>query len=93
MENGGSMTVDVAEKKDHYVVSIEDTGCGIRQENFNKIFDPFFSTKDNGTGLGISIVRNIIEGHKGSLWIESTAGDTPGQYGTWTKVFIKLPKG
>ena len=93
MENGGSMTVDVAEKKDHYVVSIEDTGCGIRQENLSKIFDPFFSTKDNGTGLGISIVRNIIEGHKGSLWIESTVGDTPGQHGTGTKVFIKLPKG
>jgi two-component system sensor histidine kinase HydH len=93
MENGGSMTVDVAEKKDHYVVSIEDTGCGIRQENLSKIFDPFFSTKDNGTGLGISIVRNIVEGHKGSVWFESKVGDTPGQYGTGTKVFIKLPKG
>ena len=93
MENGGSMTVDVAEKKNHYVVSIEDTGCGIRQENLSKIFDPFFSTKDNGTGLGISIVRNIIEGHKGSVWLESKVGDTPGQYGAGTKIFIKLPKG
>jgi len=93
MENGGSMTVDVAEKKDHYVVSIEDTGYGIRQEILSKFFDPFFSTKDKGSGLGISIVRNIIEGHKGSVWIDSKVGDPPGQHGAGTKVFIKLPKG
>jgi signal transduction histidine kinase len=92
MGNGGRMNVDVTEKKDHYIVSIADTGCGIRQENLSKIFDPFFSTKDNGTGLGISIVRNIIEGHKGSVWINSDGGDRPGRQDTGTKVFIKLPK-
>jgi signal transduction histidine kinase len=75
------------------MVSIEDTGCGIRQENLSKIFDPFFSTKDKGSGLGISIVRNIIEGHKGSVWIDSEVGDPSGQHGAGTKVFIKLPKG
>jgi signal transduction histidine kinase len=93
MENGGRINVDVTEKKDHYVVSIADTGCGIRQENLSKIFDPFFSTKDKGSGLGISIVRNIIEGHKGSVWINSDGGGPPGRQDTGTKVFIKLPKG
>lgn len=92
MKNGGTMTVDVTEKKGHYVVSIMDTGCGISQENLSKIFDPFFSTKDKGSGLGISIVKNIIEGHKGSIWIESKVGDPKGRNGTGTKVFIKLPK-
>lgn len=92
MKNGGTMTVDVTEKKGHYVVSIMDTGCGISQENLGKIFDPFFSTKDKGSGLGISIVKNIIEGHKGSIWIESKVGDPQGRNGTGTKVFIKLPK-
>jgi two-component system sensor histidine kinase HydH len=92
MKNGGTMTVDVTEKKGHYVVSIMDTGCGISQENLSKIFDPFFSTKDKGSGLGISIVKNIIEGHKGSIWIESKVGDPQGRNGTGTKVFIKLPK-
>ncbi|UCF82643.1 MAG: GHKL domain-containing protein [Desulfobacteraceae bacterium] len=93
MENGGTITVDVTEKKGHYVVSIEDTGYGIGQENLNRIFDPFFSTKDKGSGLGISIVKNIIEGHKGSIRIESTVGDPQGQDNTGTKVFIILPKG
>ena len=85
MKNGGTLKVDVAEEKDHYVVGIEDTGCGISQENLGKIFDPFFSTKDKGSGLGISIVRNIIEGHKGSIWIES-------RNSLGTKVFMKLPR-
>jgi signal transduction histidine kinase len=93
MENGGTITVAVTEKKNHYVVSIEDTGSGISQEHLKRIFDPFFSTKDKGSGLGISIVRNIIEGHNGSIWIESEGGDPPRQNNTGTKVFIKLPMG
>ena len=91
MENGGTITVAVTEKRNHYFVSIEDTGYGISQENLTKIFNPFFSTKDKGSGLGISIVRNIIEGHKGSIWIESEVGDPPGRNTAGTKVFIKLP--
>ena len=93
MENGGTITVAVTEKKNHYFVSIEDTGYGISQKNLTKIFNPFFSTKDKGSGLGISIVRNIIEGHNGSIWIESEVGETPGQDNKGTKVFIKLPMG
>jgi signal transduction histidine kinase len=85
MKNGGRLTVEIGEERDHYIVGIEDTGSGISDENLKKIFDPFFSTKDRGSGLGISIVRNIIEGHKGSIWIES-------KHGSGTKVFIKLPR-
>jgi signal transduction histidine kinase len=85
MENGGRINVEVGEEKDHFVVGIEDTGSGISEENLKKIFDPFFSTKDKGSGLGISIVRNIVEGHKGSIWIESKDG-------AGTKVFMRLPR-
>ena len=85
MKNGGRLTVEIGEERDHYIVGIEDTGSGISDENLKKMFDPFFSTKDRGSGLGISIVRNIIEGHKGSIWIES-------KHGSGTKVFIKLPR-
>lgn len=80
------MTVNVSEKKGRYVVGIEDTGCGISQEDLSKIFNPFFSSKEKGSGLGLPIVRNIIEGHKGTIRIESGEG-------SGTKVIIELPMG
>jgi signal transduction histidine kinase len=85
MQGGGSVTVQVSEEKEWYIIGIEDTGCGISQETLSRIFDPFFSTKDKGSGLGLSIVRKIFEGHNGSIWIESVEG-------TGTKVFVKLPR-
>jgi two-component system sensor histidine kinase HydH len=86
IENGGTITVNVEEKRNRYIMEIEDTGCGISRENLSKIFNPFFSTKETGTGLGVSIVRNIIEGHGGTIRIDS-------EEGTGTKVKIELPKG
>jgi len=86
MKGGGTMTVTVAEKKGYYVVEVEDTGCGISRENLGKIYNPFFSTKDKGSGLGLSIVRNIVEGHHGYIQIESKEG-------SGTKVTIGLPRG
>jgi len=85
MRNGGTMTTRVKEEKDQYVVDIQDTGSGISSENLKKIFNPFFSTKDKGSGLGLPIVRNIIEGHRGSIRIES-------QEGSGTKVIVTLPR-
>ena len=85
MENGGSITVNVAEEKDRYSVAIGDTGCGIGRENLAKIYNPFFSTKDKGSGLGVPIVRNIVEGHGGAIRIES-------EEGRGTTVIITLPK-
>ena len=75
----------MTEKKGHYVVGVEDTGAGISDEDLGKIFNPFFSTKDKGSGLGLPIVRNFIEGHKGAIWLESKKG-----FGT--KVYVRLPK-
>jgi signal transduction histidine kinase len=86
IKNGGAITVNVTEKKGHYVVGVEDTGAGINEEDLGKIFNPFFSTKDKGSGLGLSIVRNFIEGHHGSIRLESTEG-------LGTKVYVRLPKG
>jgi len=92
MEDGGTLSICVANNKDDFMVTIGDTGSGINKENLDRIFDPFFSTKDKGSGLGLAIVRNIIEGHNGSIWIESKVKDPQGLGEAGTKVVIKLPK-
>ena len=56
------------------VVDIIDTGCGIPTENFSKIFEPFFSTKKNGSGLGLAVSFGIIKNHQGRLEVSSRPG-------------------
>ncbi len=65
-ENEGRITVRVRNEKDNLTVEFEVSGDGISKENINKIFDPLFTTKQTGTGLGLSSVRTIIEAHGGS---------------------------
>ena len=65
-------------------IEVEDTGQGIEPEQFDKIFDLFISTKPEGTGVGLAIVKQIIEGHGGRVNVESN----PGQ---GTKFSILLP--
>jgi len=58
-------------KGDYIKIAIKDCGCGIPQENLNKIFDPYFSTKKNGNGLGLASVYSIIKKHNGFIDVES----------------------
>jgi two-component system NtrC family sensor kinase len=55
-------------------VRVDDTGCGITQAQLAKIFDPYFTTKQNksGTGLGLYITRKVVEDHNGSIKVDST---------------------
>jgi C4-dicarboxylate-specific signal transduction histidine kinase len=53
---------------DSVLLSVEDSGPGIDAKDANRIFDSFFTTKPQGTGMGLSICRSIIEGHQGRLW-------------------------
>lgn len=55
-------------------IRVADTGCGITAENIDRIFDPFFSTKDSGTGLGLAIAHRITESHGGSIEVKSVVG-------------------
>jgi len=55
-------------------ISIGDTGIGIRPENLDKIFDPFYTTKESGTGLGLAIVYRIIEDYHGNISVKSELG-------------------
>lgn len=64
---GGQVFVDLAMKEKRICLQVADTGPGIAPEVAEKIFNPFFTTKDTGTGLGLAIVHRIIEAHEGSI--------------------------
>jgi len=56
------------------VIEIRDTGVGISQENIDRVFEPYFTTKPDGTGLGLTITYRIIEAHGGEIKVESEEG-------------------
>ncbi|MFM2096575.1 MAG: Globin-coupled histidine kinase [Planctomycetota bacterium] len=74
MPNGGTLTIQVAAVGDQIEWRISDTGCGIAPEELFRVFDPFYSTKTRGIGLGLSICRSIIETHEGRIAVESQPG-------------------
>ena len=55
-------------EKDSVLVSVEDAGTGFEPDVGERIFEPFFTTKSEGLGMGLSICRSIVEGHRGRLW-------------------------
>jgi signal transduction histidine kinase/DNA-binding NarL/FixJ family response regulator len=74
MQNGGTLTIDSAVKGQNLIVRFADTGVGIAQDMLDKIFEPFISTKENGSGLGLFISYGIIEDHNGQIEVESAEG-------------------
>ncbi|BCB97342.1 sensor histidine kinase [Dissulfurispira thermophila] len=72
-------------EKKEAVIEVEDTGCGIRKEDIDRVFDPFFTTRPTGTGLGLSITKRIIEEHGGKIEVESVWGK-----GTKFKIYLPL---
>ena len=78
MPNGGTLIISTEwlEKEREIKIIIEDTGTGISQENLDKVFDPFFSTKSQkGFGLGLSVSYGIIENHGGRVDVKSREGE------------------
>lgn len=70
----GALTVRSKNSSGRVEVRISDTGCGIAPENLKKLYQPFFSTKSKGTGLGLAVVKRVVERHGGSIAIESQVG-------------------
>ena len=85
MSGGGDLTVSTESRNDHVIILVSDTGNGIPQDSIEKIYEPFFTTKDKGTGLGLAIVFNIIQKHNGTIRIES-------EEDRGTVFTIRLPK-
>jgi signal transduction histidine kinase len=72
MPSGGTLTITTAGESDYFEIGVSDTGTGIEEEHWDKLFVPFFTTKVTGTGLGLAIVSQVVENHGGSLRFEST---------------------
>ena len=68
------MSVSVEVKPGWIVTAITDTGSGIPNHRLKSIFDPFVTTKDDGTGLGLSVALRIVEEHGGRIEVESEEG-------------------
>ncbi len=71
---GGAITADCRNEEQSAQIEISDQGPGIETENIEKIFDPFFSTKEKGTGLGLAISAKIVQAHGGTIKVKSTPG-------------------
>jgi PAS domain S-box-containing protein len=77
MSEGGRLTVGSAydEESDEVVITVADQGAGIPKATMERLFNPFFSTKTEGTGLGLFVSQNIVQEHGGRIEVESTVGE------------------
>jgi signal transduction histidine kinase len=81
---GGSVSIILNKSDTGFEISFRDSGSGIARDNLQHIFEPFYTTKADGTGLGLAVTRKIIEAHGGSMTVESEAG-------RGTTVVVQLP--
>ena len=86
MSGEGELKVGILQEDDSVIIKVSDSGKGMSGESLEKIFEPFYTTKDKGTGLGLAIVFNIISKHNGKIAIQS-------EEGKGTIFMITLPKG
>lgn len=85
MQDGGAISIE-ADSDDAFVyLRVRDTGCGISRDDISKIYEPFFTTKNNGHGLGMMIVMRIMREHGGQVGIDSDPGKG-------TTVTLQFPK-
>lgn len=87
MPHGGELTIKTYESDGNVVLDVRDTGIGISEENIGKIFEPYFTTKQFGSGLGLTVVYKIIKEHGGEIFLESKEGK-----GTTFSIKIPVPQ-
>jgi signal transduction histidine kinase len=82
---GGELNIDTGEENEFIWLKFRDNGCGIPPENLEKIFEPLFTTKPKGIGLGLAISRRLVEQNGGKMEVTS-------QVGQGTTFTIKFPR-
>jgi signal transduction histidine kinase len=75
MSAGGTLTIKTGRADNEVTISVRDTGLGIPEENLSKIFEPYFTTKATGSGLGLTLVFKIIQEHRGEISVKSKEGE------------------
>ncbi len=86
MPDGGELEISSMRKNDNNIIRFSDTGMGIPKNTQHRIFDPFFTNKENGMGLGLAISMSIVKKHGGSISIDSKEGKG-------TTVTVSIPAG
>ena len=84
MPDGGDVTISLEKNNRHVILRVADTGIGIPQENIKKIFSPFFTTRPDGNGFGLSEVHKVIQAHEGTIEVDSVVDEG-------TTFIMKLP--
>ncbi|QEN07483.1 PAS domain-containing sensor histidine kinase [Oceanispirochaeta crateris] len=87
MEEGGTLSIKTFIKDNLVQIKIQDTGVGIPADLVSKIFEPYFTTKDNGSGLGLTVVYKVIKEHGGELRVFSKEGE-----GTTFTILLPIPQ-
>jgi len=92
MPNGGKLKVEVAQSSNEIIFAVHDSGVGIPEENMDKLYTPFFTTKGigKGTGLGLATIYGIVKMHKGKIEVDSNTDKSKGPTGTTFRII--LPK-
>ncbi len=85
MPKGGTLTLRTRHEGDRVVLEVSDTGSGLKPEERERLFSPYFTTKQHGTGLGLAIVQSVVSDHGGRITVRSNAGEG-------TTFAIELPR-
>jgi len=84
MESGGALTISTMTTEKSVKVIVSDTGCGIEEKNIGRVFDPYFTSKPEGTGLGMAMSAKIVEEHGGTIVLKSIVNQG-------TSVIVEVP--
>lgn len=87
MEQGGRLTLQARPDGNQVLISVQDTGIGMDEETLQKIFEPYFTNKATGTGLGLTVVYKIMKEHRGDISVKSRLGE-----GTTFTLSFPIPK-